>query len=146
MTELEEDWSFNSGFSQNLQPGNLYIQPGSIWTLKSTIGCFCNNCSIYFGVIVQIVILVLLIVIVIDVHHYKHTVEEAKKIGHNISKFMYNITDLKNDISVYSELAVMLMEHKHQLYHFFDFINTTEIFVNDAKQCVSHYELCPHME
>lgn len=143
MGELEEDWSFNSGFSQH---ENLYIQPGSIWTLKSTIGCFCNNCSIYFGVIVQIVILALLIVIVMDVHHYKHTVEEAKKIGHNISKFMYNITDLKNDISVYSELAVMLMKHKHQLYHFFDFINTTEIFVNDAKQCVSRYELCPHMD
>ena len=143
MDEFEDQWSFNSGF---LQSKNLYTEPTKKWSLKSVLGCFCNNCSTYLNTTLQILVVILLIVVMVQVHHYKDTVEEAKTLGHNISKFMYNITDLKKDISVYSDLVMVLVEHKHEIHHFFDFINITENFIEDAKRCVNHYDICPSIK
>lgn len=80
------------------------------------------------------------------IHNYEPVAHRAESVEDTVAGFMKNITSLRNDISIYADLATILIKHKKEIDSFFSFMNDTQTFITEAKGCINKYGVCPHMK
>jgi len=105
----------------------------------------CPSILMCFNLLLTVITLAMIGTGLEEIHRYKGVADNAKIIEHNVTHFMRNISTLRKDISVYSDLAAILIKHRSEIVKFFSFMNSTETFIDNAKDCINKYDVCPHM-
>lgn len=142
MSELNEPTSFKFDYKlleKKNHNGSLRLK------LFKMIMVGCPSILICLNLLFTTIALIMIGSGIEEIHHYRGIANNAKTIEHNVSHFMKNISTLRKDISVYSDLAAILIKHKSEIVRFFSFMNNTKTFIDEAKDCINKYDICPHM-
>jgi len=89
--------------------------------------------------------LLTLFLVIYGLNEYRGAIGKAEDIKNNVDNFINNITNLKKDISIYTDLAAVIIKHKKDINDFFLFKNNTQVFIKEAKGCINKYDICPRM-
>lgn len=76
----------------------------------------------------------------------RHTYKRANRIEYNITAILANVSNLRKDLSTFTELATVIVKNKHMIIEFFPFIKETKKFIGDAKKCIDRYDVFPEMQ